>query len=749
MSSYNSFLLPAWASSSQLAQSQFTEYAIRIATEWHAHQLEQELHSTQNALSTQRTYIRDDNVNISKTMGNVNCGVLVELTVTDSYAIPSEIKCYHRSGDKGKGAQRICTWLKRIFWHNNRILPHNISFGYSYGDWTKRSPLGQMPCFGSSSEDGLFNFPNMEEILAIASMLGGSFDKSFEDREYQWQYIQFNHSSWGHRDPTPIFRGTAWLGIGQDASLCLKLPYKEVLEKFHKRLKAVDFSKDHPGLLNARFHRAIPSLQECFDSAQSGFSKLLPFVEQISAKNYYSKYQTAVVLGGYGAAYRLSKHLMAGQAVVLQEYKYQEWYTHLLKPWIHFIPLKEDLSDLYPRMIWIRENPGVVERIALQGRAFYEEFLTWNSHEMLVHEVIFRISEYAHSQKNQLEVSSISSSPDLVKMETVAASHEQSGGFIRDNIEFCRVLLDHHAWRKPLGQKQKGLHFIAHDCGNQGSSILGNHLTRWYMMRIIAASAGAVVSASCSSDVMDWLQTKDVLPSQAKVLAEGNFSWSDLCMECISKRHCVYPHEKPGLESAIPIIKEDMQGLAQGVITRFSPEIDDVVIHIRVGDIGRQKHELYGLLPFAFYRKYIPEDAKSIGIVTAPFKQKRRDWGHGDAELNAAVVVGAKTYLEAAFPAANVSIWNSIDETMDVAYTRQIAAKRLLICGPSTFCLIPALGRTSKSIIVQSPLFGGRQSWLVKVAMMDDRIEYVDEPYFASKSIFDKNVSDILALLRE
>jgi len=40
-------------------------------------------------------------------------------------------------------------------------------------------------------------------------------------------------------------------------------------------------------------------------------------------------------------------------------------------PWVHFVPVKADLSDLLEKITWLRENDAKAKEIALNGRALY------------------------------------------------------------------------------------------------------------------------------------------------------------------------------------------------------------------------------------------------------------------------------------------------------------------------------------------------------------------------------------------
>ena len=109
-------------------------------------------------------------------------------------------------------------------------------------------------------------------------------------------------------------------------------------------------------------------------NATNGMSRYLP-PNPIPVRDYYARYQVAVVMGGIGAAFRLTHHLSTETAVVLQDYAYELWYTKYLIPFVHYIPLKQDLSDLNGTLVWIRQHPTAVRRIANNGKRYYNEYL--------------------------------------------------------------------------------------------------------------------------------------------------------------------------------------------------------------------------------------------------------------------------------------------------------------------------------------------------------------------------------------
>ena len=52
-----------------------------------------------------------------------------------------------------------------------------------------------------------------------------------------------------------------------------------------------------------------------------------------------------------------------------QDSKWYEHFYHLLQPWEHFVPVKEDLSDALDRLRWAKANDTRAREIAQAVRA--------------------------------------------------------------------------------------------------------------------------------------------------------------------------------------------------------------------------------------------------------------------------------------------------------------------------------------------------------------------------------------------
>jgi len=67
-----------------------------------------------------------------------------------------------------------------------------------------------------------------------------------------------------------------------------------------------------------------------------------------------------------GCAWRL----LSNCAVLKHDSRYTLWFYECLTPWVHYIPIKEDLSDIFQKLQWAKEHDAKAQQIAENGRRF-------------------------------------------------------------------------------------------------------------------------------------------------------------------------------------------------------------------------------------------------------------------------------------------------------------------------------------------------------------------------------------------
>lgn len=192
---------------------------------------------------------------------------------------------------------------------------------------------------------------------------------------------------------------------------------------------------------------------------------------------------------------------------------------------------------------------------------------------------------------------------------------------------------------------------------------------------------------------------------------------------------------KAALHYTTEYVRRDLRAMA----TELAPSIeaiDDVAIHFRCGDVLSSKipkgDTNYGLLKFQAYRRRIPANTKTIGIVTAPFSKpvslRKEDRAYGDSCQH--LVTQLQLYLQRHFPKASIHVRNDPHETIPTVFARLILAK-VTFCARSTFCLFPAVAAFGRSYVQRD----GVAYFMDRVSEVYENVLLMDEPFLRSYEI--------------
>jgi hypothetical protein len=97
---------------------------------------------------------------------------------------------------------------------------------------------------------------------------------------------------------------------------------------------------------------------------------------ELDSKNKYVSledhctYKYLIDLQGNGYSGRIKYLLFTGRPLFIQERKFKTFYHELLVPFEHFIPVKEDFSDLIEKIKWLEENPDLASKIGANAKSF-------------------------------------------------------------------------------------------------------------------------------------------------------------------------------------------------------------------------------------------------------------------------------------------------------------------------------------------------------------------------------------------
>ena len=94
----------------------------------------------------------------------------------------------------------------------------------------------------------------------------------------------------------------------------------------------------------------------------------------------HADYKYLVDCAGVGYSGRLRWLLATGRPVFIVERPFVEHWHEMMIPWEHYVPVKEDLSDLIQAYQELEMRPWLYEKISVGARAFVQEHLFLDRH---------------------------------------------------------------------------------------------------------------------------------------------------------------------------------------------------------------------------------------------------------------------------------------------------------------------------------------------------------------------------------
>jgi len=88
------------------------------------------------------------------------------------------------------------------------------------------------------------------------------------------------------------------------------------------------------------------------------------------------EYKYLINIEGHVSAFRLSLELSSGSCVLLVESRYKIWFRNMIKPWVHYVPVKGDLSDLIEKIKWCKSHDKKCQKISENSMEFADKYLS-------------------------------------------------------------------------------------------------------------------------------------------------------------------------------------------------------------------------------------------------------------------------------------------------------------------------------------------------------------------------------------
>jgi len=210
-------------------------------------------------------------------------------------------------------------------------------------------------------------FPTHEDWARVSTQEDRKF--FYPDcRDYNYNFS----TEWSKKIPTAVFRGASTgCGVTIETNPRLKASFLSKVSPVENGYKLLDAGITKWNLRPRKImgNKYLQLIEP---------SKLnIDLVEGLSPEDQ-SKYKYILNIDGHVTAFRLSLELSMGSVVLLTESKYRIWFMRYLKPGVHYIPVKPDLSDLFEKIRWCRQNDKECEKIAQNAKDFYNKYLTKN-----------------------------------------------------------------------------------------------------------------------------------------------------------------------------------------------------------------------------------------------------------------------------------------------------------------------------------------------------------------------------------
>ncbi|XP_072240131.1 protein O-glucosyltransferase 1 [Leuresthes tenuis] len=126
-------------------------------------------------------------------------------------------------------------------------------------------------------------------------------------------------------------------------------------------------SREDPELVDAEYTKNQAWKSER-DTLGRPPAKEIPLVD-------HCKYKYLFNFRGVAASFRFKHLFLCGSLVFHVGDEWQEFFYPQLKPWVHYIPVKQDLSDVRELLQFVKENDAVAQQIATRGKEFILEHL--------------------------------------------------------------------------------------------------------------------------------------------------------------------------------------------------------------------------------------------------------------------------------------------------------------------------------------------------------------------------------------
>jgi hypothetical protein len=165
---------------------------------------------------------------------------------------------------------------------------------------------------------------------------------------------------------------------------------------YFKRDYAIELSKTHPELLDAKY-APDPNADKSFKERKLKYLYKFFDLDPWASYSKFIEHKMILDLDGNTVSWQEMYWKLFSNSVVLKQVTNNElWASDQFIPWVHFIPIREDLTDLIKKIQWVRNNDAKAKQIAETSNKFMRENLMPEQFDMYVY---YLLSQYSKLQR--------------------------------------------------------------------------------------------------------------------------------------------------------------------------------------------------------------------------------------------------------------------------------------------------------------------------------------------------------------
>jgi hypothetical protein len=173
--------------------------------------------------------------------------------------------------------------------------------------------------------------------------------------------VQENNVPWRDRLPVALWRGST-TGL---------VPHSERGWRDLPRIRLCEIARDNPLIIDA----GITNVVQIEDPAAADWLRSAALMRQHIPSSCFQKYRYQIDIDGNTNSWPgLFQKLLTGCPIlkIASGEGFRQWYYDRLQPWINFIPVAADMSDLIEKITWLLANDEAARGIGEAGRELAE-----------------------------------------------------------------------------------------------------------------------------------------------------------------------------------------------------------------------------------------------------------------------------------------------------------------------------------------------------------------------------------------